>query len=65
MSDLMMFGAEVRRPVEVTPQRDPAADLRSTSHAVTCDYLVGRGLRRCTCQGFSDDRGSPGRCSGA
>lgn len=51
MSDLMMFGAEVRRPVEVTPQRDPGADLRSTSHAVTCDYLMGRGLRRCTCQG--------------
>lgn len=22
---------------------------RSTSHAVTCDYLVGRGLRVCSC----------------
>ncbi len=23
---------------------------RSTSHAVTCDYLVGRGLRVCSCR---------------
>jgi hypothetical protein len=22
---------------------------RSTSHAVTCDYLVGRGFRQCSC----------------
>ena len=51
MSDLTMFGAVVRRPMEPTPPRRPADELRSTSHAVTCDYLVGRGLRRCTCRG--------------
>jgi hypothetical protein len=26
------------------------ADLRSTSHGVTCDYLVGRRFRVCSCR---------------
>ena len=59
MSDLTMSGAvggaEVRRPAVTRPR----PDLRSTSHAVTCDYLVGRGHRVCSCSGSRASR--PGR----
>lgn len=47
MSDLSMFAA-ASRPSVPRPLLDPR---KSTSHAVTCDYLVGRGLRVCTCEG--------------
>lgn len=53
MSDLMMMsGAGPQRPTG----RPRGKDLRSTSHAVTCDYLVGRGFRVCTCAGTRNGR---------
>lgn len=54
MSDLMMFGAVTTTPAV----RRPRPDRRSTSHAVTCDYLVGRGLRICSCSGSRASRTS-------
>ncbi|MGI3782584.1 MAG: hypothetical protein ACRYG2_17625 [Janthinobacterium lividum] len=38
-----------RRAVDGTVTGRLRWAARSTSHAVTCDYLVGRGLRVCSC----------------
>lgn len=43
--------ALVHRHRERSAYRSGVADRRSTSHAVTCDYLVGRGHRVCSCDG--------------
>ena len=31
-------------------------DRRATRHAVTCDYLIGRGFRACSCTGARKTR---------
>jgi len=41
--------ALVHDPRTAAASRLPA-DLRSTSHVVTCDYLVGRRFRVCSCR---------------
>ena len=51
MSDLMMFAAAARPARSPRLAWPPVDPRKSTSHAVTCDYLVGRGLRVCSCQG--------------
>jgi len=45
LSDLVL----TRRAVDGTVTSRVRWAARSTSHAVTCDYLVGRGFRVCSC----------------
>lgn len=53
MSDLMMMAGVGAQRMTVRPH---GKDLRSTSHTVTCDYLVGRGFRVCSCSGSRNGR---------